>query len=264
MAQPGSEQIWLWIGTLGMFLGTLYFVFRGWGVEDEKRQEFYIVTIFITTIAFINYLAMALGYGVTDVTVNGEVLDIYWARYTDWLFTTPLLLLDLGLLARANRNQLSALIGLDVLMIGTGALATLTGDFAEPTGSDVLLGLAAGPQRLIWWGVSTALLLVLLYFLFGTLSDQANALSSDVGAKFAQLRNLIVVIWLVYPVWWLVGTEGLQLVSLYIETAGFMVLDLTAKVGFGILLLSSRQVLDDVSSAAAASTSSEEAAAADD
>jgi bacteriorhodopsin len=257
MAQPGSEQLWLWIGTIGMLLGTLFFVAKGWNVEDEKRQEFYIVTIFITTIAFVNYLAMAMGYGITEVVVDGEALDIYWARYSDWLFTTPLLLLDLGLLARANRNQLSALIGLDALMIGTGAIATLTGDFAVAS-DDALVALEAAPQRLIWWGVSTALLLVLLYYLFGTLSRQANALSDDVGAKFAQLRNLIVVIWLVYPVWWLVGTEGLELVGLYIETAGFMVLDLTAKVGFGILLLSSRQVLDDVSAASA------DAAAADD
>jgi bacteriorhodopsin len=52
-------------------------------------------------------------------------------------------------------------------------------------------------------------------------------------------------------VWWIVGTEGLQLVSLYIETAGFMVLDLVAKVGFGIILLSSRQVLDAASDTAA-------------
>jgi len=233
-----------------MFLGMLYFIARGWGVEDEKRQEFYIVTIFITAIAFVNYLAMALGFGLTELTVAGETLDIYWARYTDWLFTTPLLLVDLGLLARANRNQLTALVGLDVLMIGTGAVATLAaGAFTVGPFDDV-------GRRLVWWGVSTGLLLVLLYMLFGTLTQQANNLGSDVGAKFAQLRNLIVVVWLVYPVWWLVGTEGLGVVSLNIETAGFMVLDLVAKVGFGFLLLSSRQVLDRVSSA------SEEAAGA--
>jgi bacteriorhodopsin len=233
-----------------MFLGMLYFIARGWGVEDEKRQEFYIVTIFITAIAFVNYLAMALGFGLTELTVAGETLDIYWARYTDWLFTTPLLLVDLGLLARANRNQLTALVGLDVLMIGTGAVATLAaGAFTVGPFGDV-------GRRLVWWGVSTGLLLVLLYMLFGTLTQQANNLGSDVGAKFAQLRNLIVVVWLVYPVWWLVGTEGLGVVSLNIETAGFMVLDLVAKVGFGFLLLSSRQVLDRVSSA------SEEAAGA--
>jgi bacteriorhodopsin len=227
-----------------MLLGMLYFIATGWGEENEKRQEFYIVTILITAIAFVNYLAMALGFGATTVNIGGEERLIYWARYTDWLFTTPLLLVDLALLARASRNQIFTLVSLDALMIGTGAVATLAG------GNFVIFGvLDDAARRLIWWGVSTGLLVVLLYFLFGTLSEQAQALSSDVGAKFSQLRNLIVVIWLVYPAWWLIGTEGLEVVGLGIETAGFMVLDLTAKVGFGILLLSSRKVLDDVSSA---------------
>ncbi|MEF8808410.1 bacteriorhodopsin [Natronomonas sp.] len=247
MAQPGSEQIWLWIGTAGMFLGMLYFIARGWGEEDRRRQEFYIVTIFITAIAFVNYLSMALGFGLTTVEVGGEELPIYWARYTDWLFTTPLLLIDLGLLAGASRNQLSTLVGLDVLMIGTGAIATLTT-------SGVLLG-AAG-DRLIWWGVSTGFLLVLLYFLFGTLTEEAKRLSPEAQSTFKTLRNLILVAWLVYPVWWLVGTEGLGVISLNVETAGFMVLDLVAKVGFGIILLSSREVLDAAGELAEGGTAS--------
>ena len=228
-----------------MFLGMLYFVATGWGEDDETRQEFYIVTIMIAAIAFVNYLAMALGFGSTMVNVGGEERLIYWARYTDWFFTTPLLLLDLALLAGASRNQIATLVGLDALMIATGAVATLAG------GNFAVFGLGDGARRIIWWGVSTGLLLVLLYFLFGTLSEQAQSLSSDVGAKFAQLRNLIVVIWLVYPAWWLIGSEGLEIVGLPIETAGFMVLDLTAKIGFGFLLLSSRKVLDDVASGTA-------------
>ncbi|PSQ15436.1 rhodopsin [Halobacteriales archaeon QS_8_69_26] len=235
MPTPGDEGIWLWIGTAGMLLGMLYFIARGWGDEDERRQEFYIVTIFITAIAFVNYLAMALGFGLTTVEVGGEELPIYWARYTDWFFTTPLLLIDLGLLAGANRNQLSALVGIDMLMIATGALATLSGGEGP---------LDAGTRRLIWWGVSTGLLLVLLYFLYGALGRQVRQLSGDVQSKFGTLRTLIVVVWLVYPVWWLLGTEGFEIIGLYIETAGFMVIDLIAKVGFGIILLSSREVLD--------------------
>jgi len=239
-------QPWLWIGTAGMFLGMLYFISRGWGETDERKQEFFIVTIFITAIAFVNYLAMALGFGVTEVVVNGQALDIYWARYTDWFFTTPLLLLDLGLLAGASRNELATLVGLDAAMIGTGALATLTGDWAA------IAGIGTGTQRLIWWGVSTAFLLVLLYFLFGSLTQKARQIGGSLQSKFTTLRNLIVVVWLVYPVWWLIGTEGLGAVGLGIETAGFMVLDLVAKVGFGIILLSSREVLDQAAEAATA------------
>jgi bacteriorhodopsin len=236
MATPGSEVTWLWLGTAGMFLGMVYFIVRGWGQEDERRQKFYIATIFICAIAFSNYLAMALGYGLTEVTVAGETLPIYWARYTDWLFTTPLLLYDLGLLAGADRNTIATLVGLDVLMIGTGAVATLTG-----SGTDVV---GAEAARIIWWAVSTAFLLVLLYVLFGRLTGRARDLSGDARNTFSTLRNMILVLWLVYPVWWLVGTEGVGVIGLGIETAGFMVLDLTAKVGFGLVLLRSHSILD--------------------
>jgi len=254
MATPGSEGIWLWIGTLGMFLGMLYFIARGWGETDRRRQEFYIVTIFITAIAFTNYLMMALGFGLTTVEFGGEELPIYWARYTDWLFTTPLLLIDLGLLAGASRNQIATLVGLDALMIGTGAVATLTSEGAL---------LSTAGDRVIWWGVSTGLLLVLIYFLFGQMTEEASRLSADAQSTFTTLRNLIVVVWLVYPVWWLVGTEGLQVVGLGIETAGFMVLDLVAKVGFGIILLSSRDVLDAAGESAAAGSGAAQPADAD-
>jgi bacteriorhodopsin len=235
MATPGSESTWLWLGTAGMFLGMMYFIARGWGVTDTRRQEFYIVTVFITAIAFVNYLAMALGFGLTTVMVGGEELPIYWARYTDWFFTTPLLLVDLALLAGATRNQIATLVGLDALMIATGAIATLTGDGGA---------LATGARRVIWWGVSTGLLLVLLYMLYGTLGEKASQLPEDIASTFSTLRTLIVVVWLVYPAWWILGTEGLGIVPLGIETAGFMVLDLVAKVGFGFILLSSRAVMD--------------------
>lgn len=244
MAQPGSEAIWLWIGTIGMFLGMLYFIGRGWGVKDRERQEFYIITIFIAAIAFTNYLAMALGFGLTTVELANGPVEIYWARYTDWIFTTPLLLLDLALLAGATRNQISALVGLDILMIGTGAIATLNANGAQ-------FGVTV--NRLIWWGVSTALLLVLLYFLFITLTDRVNQMNPELQSTFTTLRNIIVVIWLVYPVWWIVGTEGLGLLpGIGVETAGYMVLDLTAKIGFGFILLSGRDAIESESSSEAA------------
>lgn len=241
MPQPGSEQIWLWLGTAGMFLGMLYFIARGWGVKDERRQKFYIATILITAIAGVNYLLMALGFGLTLIDLPSDPeAPIYWARYTDWLFTTPLLLYDLALLAGADRNTIATLVSLDILMIGTGVFATLS------TGSGAL---PAGAERLIWWGVSTAFLLVLLYFLFSSLSGRVKDLPSDTQSTFKTLRNLVLVVWLVYPVWWLIGTEGLGLVGIYPETAGFMVIDLVAKVGFGFILLRSHSVLDGAAEA---------------
>ncbi|WP_136688262.1 bacteriorhodopsin [Halorhabdus amylolytica] len=238
----------LWAGTAGMFLGMLYFIATGWNVRDSRRKKFYVVTTFIAAIAFVNYLAMATGFGRLPIEVIENILgtelsgvpeEIYWPRYTDWVLTTPLLLYDIALLAGADRNTTGTLIGLDVLMILTGAVATLTFSGAA--------GMGVGGVRILWWGVSTGFLLVLLYFLFSSLTARAAELSPDTRSTFKLLRNMIAVLWLVYPVWWIVGTEGLGVIGIGPETAGFAVLDVTAKVIFGIILLRSHNVLDDAS-----------------
>jgi bacteriorhodopsin len=236
MVQPNSTQeLILWVGTLGMALGTLAFIAMGWGEKDESKQEFYIITIFITAIAAVSYFSMATGYGLIDV----QGLEIYWARYADWLFTTPLLLLDLALLAGADRNTIATLIGLDVAMIVTGLAGALATEGAA--------------FRLAWWGISCGFFVVLLYFLVSSLSQQAARRSGDVAATFSTLRNLVIVLWTAYPIVWVIGTEStLEIVGLTTETALFAVLDLAAKVGFGFILLRSRNVLDAVSNEARA------------
>jgi bacteriorhodopsin len=56
---------------------------------------------------------------------------------------------------------------------------------------------------------------------------------------------MLIVLWLAYPVVWILGTEGtIGIIPLYWETAAFMVLDLTAKVGFGFVLLRSHSILE--------------------
>jgi bacteriorhodopsin len=245
------EQIALGIGTLGMALGTLAFVAMGAGETNERKQEFFIITTFITGIAAVSYFSMFQGFGVISIELaNGTALErIYWARYADWLFTTPLLLLDLGLLAGANRNTLATLVGLDVGMIVTG----LVGALATGGGSS----LSPGATRIAWWGISCGFFVVLLYYLVSTLGSVAAQRSGDVASLFSTLRNIIIVLWTAYPIVWIIGTEGtLEIVGLGVETVLFMILDLAAKVGFGFILLRSRDVLDQAASAS-------EAAAAD-
>jgi len=234
-----------------MALGTIAFIAMGSGETNERKQEFFIITTFIAGIAAVSYFSMYQGFGVLSVELaDGTTLDrIYWARYTDWLFTTPLLLLDLGLLAGADRNTLATLIGLDVGMIVTG----LVGALATGGGSS----LSPGATRIAWWGISCGFFVVLLYYLVSTLSGVAAQRSGDVASLFGTLRNLVIVLWTAYPIVWIIGTEGtLNLIGLGVETVLFMVLDLSAKVGFGFILLRSRDVLDQAASAS-------EAAAAD-
>jgi bacteriorhodopsin len=239
-----GEGIWLALGTVLMMLGMVYFLAQGWGVEDPRRKEFYIITTLIPGIAAASYLSMFFGFGLTEVPLEtGRVVDVYWARYADWLFTTPLLLLDIGLLAGASNRDIGALVGLDAFMIVTGLAATLM---------KVVIA------RYAFWTISTIAMLLLLYFLFAVFTEAASDLDEDAKGTFNVLRNLILVAWTLYPILWLIGTEGAGVVNLYVETLLFMILDVTAKVGFGFILLRSRAITDEGS---APTPSAEEAAA---
>jgi len=242
------EWVWLALGTALMGAGTLYFMMRAMGVEDPSAKKFYAITTLIPAIAFTMYLSMLLGFGLTTVPFGGEEHPIYWARYADWLFTTPLLLLDLALLVDADRGTILALVGADGIMIGTGLIGALTRVYQF---------------RFVWWAVSTAAMLYILYVLFFGFTRKADAMREDVASTFRVLRNVTIVLWSVYPVLWLVGTEGAGLVPLYVETLLFMILDVSAKVGFGLLLLRSRAIFGETT-APEPSTSEGAAAAAGD
>jgi len=225
------ETIWLGIGTLLMLMGTFYFLVKGWGVTDKEAREYYAITILVPGIASAAYLSMFFGIGLTEVEVAGRgMLDIYYARYADWLFTTPLLLLDLALLAKVDRVTIGTLIGVDALMIVTGLVGAL---------SETMLA------RYTWWLVSTIAMIVVLYFLATSLRTAAKQRSEEVQKTFNTLTVLTLVLWTAYPILWILGTEGAGVVGLGVETLAFMVLDVSAKVGFGLILLRSRAILGD-------------------
>jgi bacteriorhodopsin len=230
----GLERIALGVGTAGMAFGTIAFIVMSRGAEGHRRR-FYTVTTLVAAIATASYLLMFLGFGVAEVRVpDGFVLRIYWMRYVDWLLTTPLLLLDLALLAGADRGTVYRLVGLDVGMVLVGAAAAVA-----PLGRT---------PRLALWSVSSLLFVALLYVLANRLSERAAWQTDEVASLFGRLRNLVVVLWTAYPIVWIVGTEStIGLIPLGAETAAFAVLDLASKVGFGFVLLRSRSVLDRVS-----------------
>ena len=100
------QTFWLILGVLGMGLATAYFAYLGTQAPPEGRY-FYWITTAITLFAFISYLAMATGAG---AIVLDDGRRFYYFRYIDWLVTTPLLLLDLALLALARPGRNVGLI----------------------------------------------------------------------------------------------------------------------------------------------------------
>lgn len=231
MATPGSEATWLWIGTIGMILGTVYFGVRGRGSADPEQQSYYIITTLIPAIAATAYLAMATGWGVISMPLSGTGgVNIYWARYADWLLTTPLLIIDLTLVAGARKETIYRLLVIDIIMI-LGGLA----------GSIMQQGAVV---RIACWAVSTAAFIVLLYYLLGELSERARNRSTATGTVFKRLRNITLGLWALYPIVWILGTGGgFGIITITTEIMLYVMLDIGTKVGFGAVLLESQDVL---------------------
>ncbi len=225
------NSTWLWIGTIGMALGFLAIVAIG---NNSERRHHVTASAFVCLIAACAYFAMASKQGVhTFVDNGGTERTVYYARYLDWLFTTPLLLLGLMTVALPrlatslggrDRNALIAgVIGADVIMIVTGLFASLSKD----TGT-----------RWVWYIISCVAFLVVLYYIAGPIRAAAAERSAEDAALYNKLLGILVVLWFIYPIIWALGTEGIGSVGLGAEIAIFAVVDLLAKVGFGILLVS--------------------------
>jgi len=123
---------------------------------------------------------------------------------------------------RSRTALLAGVLGADVLMIVTGLLAALSAD---------------DTVRYTWYAVSCGGFLAVLALLYGPVRRIARAQPGTTPALFETLLRMLTVLWLVYPVLWLLGTEGTGAIGLTAEVAVFAAIDLTAKVGFGLLLV---------------------------
>ncbi len=222
------EQTWFWIGLAGMALGALAFLFMGSSAREEHRHH-YVSSVFIALIAGISYLAMALGEGQVRVP---EGRDLFFARYIDWSLTTPLLLLGLATLAMFSKAReqpgfVAGLLGTDVVMILTGLFA----------------GLSGGAHKWIWYIVSCGAFLAVLAMIWGPLRAESARQRADEHALWQRQAGLLTVLWLAYPIVWILGTEGFRLYGGGWETLLIAVLDVSAKVGYGFLLLSGLRAL---------------------
>ncbi len=229
------ETLWLTLGTLSFIAATVFFIFLMTRAPQGSRH-FFVITAIITGVAGFFYLTMATGS--TSTLIEGRIF--YFGRYIDWVITTPLLLLDLTLLAlpnwRRNIGLIAGLIALDVFMILTGLLAgQSTSEFA----------------RGFWFIVSTAAMVVLLYLVYTQLFASAQSQPGSVQQVFRTLAILTIVLWSLYPIVWLLGTEGFNAVGSTVEVFLFLILDILAKIGFGFLLLTNREALSQAGGGAA-------------
>lgn len=232
MVQPGPDEALLaWMAAGGMALATLAFAVTGRREGDPRRREFYVLASFATAASFLGYVALATGFGVVEVAVAGERVAVHWGRFAGWLVALPSLLIALALLARADRATVGALVGLAVATVAAGLAAALA------------TGGTAG--RVGWWLVSATFWVALVAGLVGGLTRQASRRPDPVAATFAWLRNLVAAAWTVSLVVWILGPAStVGVLGPTVRTGLAAAVDLVATIGFGLVLLRDRSVLD--------------------
>ena len=88
--------IWLWGTAIVMAAGSGAILMQG-GRRTALEEAHTILHGIVCLIAACAYVAMATGQGAVLIENVGR--NFYFARYIDWAFTTPLLLLTLAMTA---------------------------------------------------------------------------------------------------------------------------------------------------------------------
>lgn len=212
----------LFVGFTLLFLSFVmccYFAYN----ERYGRRKFQYVSMTICGLASLAYLAMATKNGYLLRADDGRLF--FYARYIDWVLTTPLLLYDIAAVAGIESGETFGIIGLDVLMIVAGLIGgTQTAEF-----------------RWLFWAFGMFTFVPIIYMLMNTFKIKAiEANTSDVYGK---LMSITVITWVAYPVVWAIG-EGSGVIDQKIEVLLYVILDVIAKGVFAFVLLNSRAEMD--------------------
>lgn len=214
-----TENSWLWIGFIGMAIGSVVILIQ-MGRQTPAEESHGVIHSIVPMIAAALYLLMALNQG--GITIdNGR--NFLWARYADWSVTTPLLLIGLALTAmddlRRRPGLLVGLVGADIYMILTGLVAGYS-----PTGS---------ADKWIWFLMSCGAFLAVYWVIWWPLRAEAERAGN--ASDYRRDAAILSILWLLYPVVFIFGTDGLLVISPALSALCFMVLDVVSKVGYGIL-----------------------------
>ncbi len=233
-----SSSLWANIALAG--LSILLFVYLGRNLQTERAKLIWVATLLVPLVSIASYTSlvsgltvsfteMPAGHALADTAniaesagIAGEGAFSPWGRYLTWTFSTPMILIALGLLADTDRTTLFTAVTMDVGMCVTGLAAALI------TSSLAL--------RWLFYVISCAFFVAVLYILLVEWPEDAAAAGTD--EIFGTLKILTVVLWLGYPIVWAVGAEGLALIqSAGLTSWAYSALDIFAKYIFAFLLL---------------------------
>jgi len=218
-------QAFFMLGFVAMAAGTLYFVLERGDLKPEHRIAATYAGI-ITFIAAIMYWIMTDIVGFFDQTA-GEIGATMPYRYIDWLLTTPLLLVEFGLIVAiagaASKGFVTRIVIADIIMIVTGYLGEV--------------GMEGEVSTIVWFVISS---LAWFYIVYAVFQIKLDGMPEYAASAVKIMRRFVMLGWAIYPI----GTaieEFMKLsgadvtAAVAIAAIVYVIADVLNKVGFGMV-----------------------------
>ena len=204
------------IGTMAMMAASVFF-FLSLDAGGGKWRTSMLVSELITFIAAVHY------YYMRDANVSGA--DVTFFRYVDWILTVPLMCVEFYLIlakAGATKKLMWQLIGLSTVMLVAGYIGE-TGD------SPVLYGTISGIAYFVMVGM----------LWLGSPKALAEKAGGSVLEAYNALCWFILVGWSIYPIGYMIGTDGwydfVDVIPLDMDVV-YNIGDAINKIGFGLVI----------------------------
>eukprot|EP01025_Chloroclados_australasicus_P054018 TRINITY_DN63_c0_g2_i1.p2 TRINITY_DN63_c0_g2~~TRINITY_DN63_c0_g2_i1.p2 ORF type:complete len:240 (-),score=14.68 TRINITY_DN63_c0_g2_i1:183-902(-) len=220
--ETGMGQTAQWVAFACMVVAAITFAIAVQFRPVALRLPYYI-NIAICTIAATAYYAMAVAGSEGPITDNRQVI---YARYIDWIFTTPLLLLDLVLMTNMPTTMISWIMGADVFMIIFGIIGAFD----------------SGNTKWVYFVAGCIMQIALTWGMINPIFKEQLQKSKEYTGGYTTLLIYLIVVWVFYPIVWGFGAGG-QLLDVDGETLAMAILDLLAKPLFAVGVLTVHEVV---------------------
>ena len=222
-------------GLISMLACTVYTLVAQNRVLPKYKAAL-VMSSMVTFIAGYHYFRIfnsfeesSMKNAVTIGTSQGSFNEAY--RYVDWILTVPLLLVEviavLALAKEASKSLMQRLVVASSAMIILG----YPGEISSNNGT-----------KLTYFILSMIPFIYILYVLFVELSKSLDRQPAGVGQAVGQLRILLLITWMVYPISYLIpmlssNPSMEQMASLFTyRQIGYTIADVLAKCVFGLVV----------------------------
>ena len=203
------------VATVGMLAGTVFLLASSREVKPEHRRGVYISAL-VCGIAWYHYQKMGASWesGAYDTGL----------RYVDWVLTVPLMFVEVLAVTRKGAAYNEAVRNWGIaatVMIGAGYY----GETSAAGSNEYWTGFVIAMATYVW--------------LMRNLQAEGEGLKGDQAVAFENIKNLILVGWIIYPLGYIAPVAG---DFDAIREVLYTIADIINKVGLGVLVLQMARV----------------------